>query len=87
MSDFYLPINPDLFEIVDSSISSTVAINYFETPGTLSDIKGEVLGYEKKADGYFLLVSNDQEIRLDKVVTILGKLEATFDRYNHYSIC
>jgi restriction endonuclease S subunit len=81
----YLPVDPDFYDIVDALIGKNGTVNFFESGSEINDVKGDIVGTVKKKSADFLKVSGEQYVRLDKVITILGKPGPAYDRYNHYS--
>ncbi len=85
MDDRYQPVDPDFPEIVEGLIGQIGTVNFFESGDDISDVKGEILGLARTDEGEFLLLNADRKVRLDKIITILGKVGPAYDRYNHFS--
>ena len=81
----YSQADPDFFEIVDGLIGQSGTVNYFSYNDSLEGYKGEILKYYSKKDGDFLELSDNRSVRLDRIITILGKPGPSFDKYNHFS--
>ncbi|NND35345.1 MAG: hypothetical protein HKN76_22345 [Saprospiraceae bacterium] len=83
--DPYQPIDPDFLDIIDELIGRSGTINFFESGNDINDFKGEIKGYVRTYEGQFLVLNANRRIRLDKIITILGKVGPAYERYNHFS--
>lgn len=82
----YSPVEEDfeilLTHLIDEKRSGVV--NYFVDTESLEDARGLISSFEKNSDGRFLFVGSSR-IRIDQIVTVLGKPGPAYDRYNHFS--
>ncbi len=85
--DSYLPVDPDFMELIDSLIQrkSNGKIHYFNAKGELDDAYGEFLRVSKSQSGEHLVLSKDQYVRLDKIITVLGKPGPAYEEYDRYA--
>lgn len=62
-------------------------VHYFDSNGKVDDAHGEVekiLKVEKK--GEFLLFRNNNQVRLDRIITINGSPGPAYDEYDRYAL-
>ncbi|MEQ9232102.1 MAG: hypothetical protein RIF46_15565 [Cyclobacteriaceae bacterium] len=85
ITDPYHPVDPDFPEIVDGLIGKSGTVNFFESGNDMNDFKGEIIGVVRTNEGEFLQLNANRKVRLDKIITILGKVGPAYDRYNHFS--
>lgn len=84
----YMPVNPDYYDIleIEMKISGPSLVHFFGPENELDDARGSISGIiinEKREE--FLLLDQDQKIRLDRIITINGKPGPAFDEYDSYA--
>ncbi|WP_010664210.1 hypothetical protein [Marinilabilia salmonicolor] len=83
----YLPVDPDFYEILETIVREKKEQNvfYFLPDNTLGQAKGEYHGIDKSSDGEFMILSDGDYVRLDRIITINGKPGPAFDEYDNYA--
>jgi hypothetical protein len=83
----YLPVNPDYLDVIAEEIEkqTTGKIFFFNTEGVVDDLEGRSVEIrEIKGKGVFVLLENGREIRVDRIITLYGKIGAAYDEYDAY---
>ncbi|MFY0650664.1 MAG: hypothetical protein JXQ96_01460 [Cyclobacteriaceae bacterium] len=85
--DPFMPIDPDYTEIIEAYISEEREgkVFYFDPEEKLNDTTGKVLRLEKTAQGVFLHISSGQSVRVDKIITLVGRPGPAYDAYDRYA--
>ncbi len=83
----YLPVDPDFYDIIEEQAkkSTKIKVFYFLPNNEIDDSAGAYSHIEKKDDGEFMVLNNEKEIRLDRIITINGKPGQAFDEYDNYA--
>ncbi|WP_164110514.1 MULTISPECIES: hypothetical protein [Sphingobacterium] len=84
----YLPVAWEYREIIEEQIlkKNRGKIFYFEDDNTVGEAQGTVLQMtEEKNKGVFIIMDNDYRIRIDRIITLFGKIGAAYDEYNQYA--
>ena len=85
--DNYLPVDPDFLEMVEKMTAGKKAsgkIHYFEASNQIGLAEGDLKGILKNEQGEFLIVK-DQQVRMDKIITLLGKPGPAYETYDRYA--
>lgn len=82
----YLPVDPDFNELIATRVSKFPSgkVHYFTPYKKVGLAEGEIGIIEKMADGQFLLVG-DALVRLDRIITFLGRPGPAYDEYDRYA--
>lgn len=82
----YLPVDPDFMEIVAEIIKTgrSGKVHFFNPQGELDDAEGFMKEISKKKEGEFLIIGS-QNVRLDKIITILGRPGPSYETYDRYA--
>ena len=85
--DSYLPIYPDFIEIIENYISNekTGKVHFFDTDGQINDAQGTAEELLKTDKGIYLLISNNQQVRIDKIITLMGRPGPAYEQYDRYA--
>ncbi|MGQ1783982.1 MULTISPECIES: hypothetical protein [unclassified Saccharicrinis] len=81
----YLPVNPVFFEITDSFMQQVVRVVYFGENQSLEESNGKLKGILKNKSGEFMNIQSDENVRIDRVITINGNPGPAFDEYDAYA--
>lgn len=89
MKNSYSPIDPDYFEIVENEIEKNKIsrVYFFETGNILGEENAKiesivtVNNFEK-----FIKMSNGNQIRMDRIVTINGIPGPAYDEYDRFAL-
>ncbi len=89
MKTIYLPVDPDYYEPIEQAISSeeTITVHYFGEGNTLKNVHGIAEKIVTTSDGGdFILLSDGERIRLDRIIVFDGKPGPAFDEYDSYAL-
>lgn len=84
----YLPVAWEYLEIIKEEIGkkSSGKIFYFDKDNTVGEAQGAIANMAKEKDrGVFLIMDNGQRIRIDRIITLYGKIGAAYDEYNAFA--
>lgn len=84
----YLPVAWEYREIIEEQIlkKNEGKVFFFEDDNTVGEAQGSVLQMtEEKNKGVFIIMDNDFRIRIDRIITLFGKIGAAYDAYNQYA--
>lgn len=59
--------------------------HFFDQNGLLNTSEGTLLSIDKGNDGVFLSIEGDQPVRLDKIITLIGKPGPAYEAYDRYA--
>ncbi len=83
--DAFLPVDPDFYDIADTFQDKHVKVFYFGVDKTVEESKGIYTGLLKTKDGDFLKIKADVQVRIDRIISINGKVGPAFDEYDAYA--
>ena len=84
----YLPVAWEYREIIEEQINKKTSgkIFYFEEDNKLGEAEGTIVEIaEEKNNGVFILMENGHRIRIDRIITLFGKIGAAYDEYNAFA--
>lgn len=84
----YLPVAWEFREVIQEAIEMKKGgkIFFFNEAGVLDEVQGiSVAIDEDKTAGEFLVTDQDARIRIDRIVTLYGKVGAAYEEYNAYA--
>ena len=84
----YLPIAWEYRESIQEAIDlkKQGKIFFFNANHQVDEAQGQSLKIETDAkDGDFLLISSGERIRVDRIITLYGKVGAAYDEYNAFA--
>lgn len=82
----YLPVDPDFNELISERAAKIPSgkVHYFMPDKKIGMAEGKIGSIEKVADGQFLKV-NKERVRLDKIITFLGRPGPAYEEYDRYA--
>lgn len=86
----YLPVAWEYQEIIKTLIQNKAQgkVFYFNTENTIDETVGQVMTLTGDSGaGLFVTMDNGVAVRIDRIITICGKLGAAYDEYNNFSVC
>ena len=86
-NDSYLPVAWEYREVIAEQIEkqTTGKIFFFEQGHQVAEAVGRVVALrEEKQAGVFIVLDDGSTIRIDKIITLYGKIGAAYDAYNAY---
>ncbi|MFY0600650.1 MAG: hypothetical protein JXR03_13340 [Cyclobacteriaceae bacterium] len=85
-NDKYLPVDPDFHEIVQEKINAGELgkVHFFENQFEIGVAQGVIKELKSLADGFFVLVGKDW-VRLDKIITLLGRPGPSYETYDRFA--
>ncbi|WP_372653537.1 hypothetical protein [Draconibacterium sp.] len=81
----YLPVSPDFYDVMELLLHRDVRVIYFGVDQILEESNGSFKGIDKKDHGEFMEIVNDKNVRLDRIITINGKIGPAYDAYEAYA--
>lgn len=84
----YLPIAWEYLEVINEEIAkkSTGKIFYFDKDNSIEEVQGRIVEMiEEKDQGVFLIMDKGSRIRIDRIITLYGKIGAAYDAYNAFA--
>lgn len=84
----YLPVAWEYREIIEEQINikGKGKIYYFEAENKLGETQGTIVKMiEEKNKGVFIVMEDGFRIRIDRIITLFGKIGAAYDEYNAYA--
>lgn len=83
----YSPIDPEIIEIIEDYIAKSKSgkVHFFDEKGEVNSSEGTVTGIVKNTYGDFLTVSGDRSVRIDRIITLMGRPGAAYDEYDRYA--
>ncbi|MDM1296283.1 hypothetical protein HX021_18520 [Sphingobacterium sp. N143] len=84
----YLPVAWEYREIIEEEINkkNSGKIFYFEEDNKIGEAQGIISEMiEQKKKGVFIVMQDGLQIRIDRIITLFGKVGAAYDEYNAYA--
>jgi len=84
----YLPVAWEYRESIQEAIDRKMdgKIFFFNPNNQVDEVQGRTLKIEADAkDGDFLLTSSGERIRIDRIITLYGKVGAAYEEYNAFA--
>ncbi len=85
----YLPISWDFREVLQEQMAQNRQgkIFYFDEEDRLEETVGSIARLiDVKGEGEFILLNTGLRIRLDRIITLFGKIGSAYEEYDAYSI-
>ncbi|MFD2744410.1 MULTISPECIES: hypothetical protein [Sphingobacterium] len=86
----YLPVAWEYKEIIETLIADKAhgKVFYFDAQNKLEESVGQAMTLTgDSGSGLFVTMDNGTAVRIDRIITIMGKLGAAYDEYNNFSVC
>ena len=85
--DKYLQVDPDFNQLIESLVQSdeTFKVFYFDEQSQVMDARGSSMAVHKHPDGEFLVIGQNDHVRLDRIITINGKIGPAYEQYDAYA--
>ncbi|VTR28602.1 Uncharacterised protein [Sphingobacterium thalpophilum] len=84
----YLPVAWEFCEMIKEQIDkkTTGKIFYFDSPEVIGEAQGIIIHMdEEKGKGVFINMDNGMRIRIDRIITLFGKIGAAYEEYNAFA--
>tara|TARA_R110002111_G_scaffold10810_1_gene34218 strand:- start:251 stop:568 length:318 start_codon:yes stop_codon:yes gene_type:complete len=83
----YSPIDPEISEIIEGYIAKGKKgkVHFFDENGKVNSSEGTATNLVKNTYGVFLTVSDDRPVRIDRIITLMGRPGAAYDEYDRYA--
>jgi hypothetical protein len=84
----YSPVQYVYREIIDEELAKGTSgkIFFFNADDSVDSVEGSLVKMEEHSgEGWFIFLSGDQRIRIDRIITLFGKPGAAFDEYDNYA--
>lgn len=84
----YLPVSWEYREVIEEVINkrNEGKIFFFDKNGQVAEEKGIVVEMiEEKNAGVYLILDTGAKIRIDRIITLFGKIGAAYDEYDSYA--
>ena len=85
--DSYLPVDPDYYDTINNLAdnNSMFSVIYFLPEKTLGEVKGEFLRIDKRDDGDYMILKDQDPVRIDRIITFSGKPGPAYYEYSAYA--
>lgn len=60
-------------------------VHFFDQSGQLNTSEGMLISIDESHDGVFLSIAGDQPVRVDKIITLIGKPGPAYEAYDRYA--
>jgi len=83
----FSPIDPDIIEIIEDYIAlgKQGKVHFFDENGKVNSSEGTAASIVKNTYGVFLTISGDRPVRIDRIITLMGRPSAAYDEYDRYA--
>lgn len=84
----YLPVSWEYRELIEEVINekNEGKIFFFDNNGEVAEEKGIVVEMrEEKNKGVYVVLDTGAKIRIDRIITLFGKIGAAYDEYDSYA--
>lgn len=88
MPTSFTPVPYEFREVIAEQIDRRAQgkIFFFDSNDQVDSIEGEIVSLvEIPQQGMFLNISDDRQIRIDRIITLFGKPGAAFDEYDSFA--
>lgn len=88
MEQSYLPVQWVYREVIEEEMAkmTTGTIFYFNDEDQVSSANGRVIKMDEvSGKGVFIILDSGESIRIDKIITLYGKIGAAYDDYNYFA--
>jgi len=87
-NDSYLPVAWEYREVIEEEINkrSQGKIFFFNSDNQVDEATGRVTSMaEEKNAGVFIILDSGTKIRIDRIITLFGKIGAAYDEYDAFA--
>lgn len=84
----YLPVPWESRDVIEEEIEkkSNGKIFFFNGENQVDEAKGRIVSVsEEKNKGVFITLDDDTKIRIDRIITLFGKVGAAYDEYDAFA--
>lgn len=83
----YTPIDPDFMDTItnEKNKSEKLSVHYFNEKVEWDTHHGEFETIENQNDGDYLILTDSTKIRLDRIITVNGKIGPAHDEFDAYA--
>lgn len=83
----YTPVDEEFYEIIHNlkTKPGKLKIHYFDAENDWKTKKGNFHSITKKPQGDFMKFKDETEIRLDRIITVNGKIGPAHDEFDAYA--
>lgn len=84
----YLPVAWEYLDIIKEEMAkkSIGKVFYFGNDNTVEEAQGTIVEIiEEKKQGVFLIMDHGHRIRIDRIITLFGKIGAAYDTYDAFA--
>lgn len=88
LQDSYLPVPWESREVIEEEIEKKThgKIFFFNNESQIDEEKGTIVSItEEKSSGVFILLDTGAKIRIDRIITLFGKVSAAYDEYDAFA--
>lgn len=83
----YLPVDPDFTDVIEEQIRAEKSgkIFFFNESGEVDEASGKVIRLEDRPrQGVFAILESTTALRIDRIITLFGKIGAAYDEYDAF---
>ncbi|MEQ6119229.1 hypothetical protein [Reichenbachiella sp. MALMAid0571] len=83
----FSPIDPEIIEIIEDYIAlgKQGKVHFFDENGKVNLSEGTATSIVKNTYGVFLTISDNKAVRIDRIITLMGRPGAAYDEYDRYA--
>jgi len=84
----YLPVPWEFRDVIEEEMKkkSEGKIFFFDSDGQVDEGKGSIINMsEEKNAGVFIFLDTEAKIRIDRIITLFGKIGAAYDEYDAFA--
>lgn len=83
----YSPIDPDFMDIIEKWIEEKKhgKTHFFDQNGLVNTSEGTMQSIDREDDGVFLSIAGGQPVRVDRIITLLGRPGPAYEAYDRYA--
>lgn len=88
MDTSYTPVQYVYKEVIAEEIEKRTVgkVFYFSEGNTVEEVQGSITRLEEvEKEGEFITMDSEDQVRIDRIITLFGKPGAAFDEYDAYA--
>jgi hypothetical protein len=85
MSTTYTPVQYIYREVIEEEIQKATngKVFFYDNEGQVDSLEGKVIELRDiPGQGLFIILDNDQQVRIDRILTLFGKPGAAYEAYD-----